>query len=137
MGIGLTLACADQEKIVWRFVSATISSAVIAPIVSVVVICYSSRLPGGELRRAHVPPRRDLRSRHIMQVTREQACQRCDRCDGWWLKSGRQDAARPAAWKAALLQATRYNRRMATIDSRGAGGTSGGIGQFLFGLGMA
>src|SRR5213075_3014595 len=38
MGMGLTLACADQEKIVCRLVSETISSAVMAPLVSVVVM---------------------------------------------------------------------------------------------------
>ena len=30
-----------------------------------------------------------------------------------------------------------YNRSMTSSDTRGAGGTSGGIGLFLFGLGMA
>src|SRR5258708_24017676 len=69
MGIGLTLACADQEKIVWRFVSATISSAVILPIVSVVVIWYSSRLPGGELRRAYC--RAGTSARAILCKSRE------------------------------------------------------------------
>src|SRR3954447_26804749 len=38
MAIGFTLACADHEKIVWRFVSAIISSAVMAPAISVVVM---------------------------------------------------------------------------------------------------
>src|SRR5450759_3728977 len=42
MAIGFTLACADQEKIVWRLVSATISAAVIVSVVSVVVIWGSS-----------------------------------------------------------------------------------------------
>jgi hypothetical protein len=38
MAMGLTLACADQEKIVWRLVRVMISSAVIALVVSVVAV---------------------------------------------------------------------------------------------------
>src|SRR5437588_126398 len=38
IAIGLTLPCADHEKIVCRLVSAIISSAVMGPAISVVVI---------------------------------------------------------------------------------------------------
>ncbi len=40
MGMGLTAPCADQEKSVCCFVSATISSAVMGAVVSVVVISF-------------------------------------------------------------------------------------------------
>src|SRR5689334_10199470 len=38
IGIGFRLACADQEKMVCRFVRETISSAVMAPVASIVVM---------------------------------------------------------------------------------------------------
>src|SRR5450432_3735462 len=38
--MGFTLPCADHEKMVWRFVSVTISSAVIGAMVSVVGMPY-------------------------------------------------------------------------------------------------
>src|SRR5437764_11465204 len=42
MGIGLTAPCADHEKIVCRLVSETISSAVMAPLASVVMVIGGS-----------------------------------------------------------------------------------------------
>lgn len=51
IGIGFTLACADQEKIEWRFVNATISAAVmVSGTMSVVVM--------GESYRFHAPAQR-------------------------------------------------------------------------------
>src|SRR5918912_1856631 len=46
IGIGFTLACADQEKIEWRLVSETISAAdMVSGTMSVVVMVGSSYLP--------------------------------------------------------------------------------------------
>src|SRR5215471_16345775 len=58
MGMGLTLACADQENMVWRLVSAMISSAVIVAIASVVVMAasYPFRGPTCKGRSSHQGP---------------------------------------------------------------------------------
>src|SRR5947209_2563372 len=60
MGMGLTLACADQENIEWRLVSAIISSAVIAVIASVAVMTASYASPGPTARATRADRSRSL-----------------------------------------------------------------------------